>query len=163
MTSVEVYAIWERYAEKRLTIALSNHPGQFLEDNGIKGMKSIPVGLATTLVRSGGRYFDFRSTADLIDKADRLVGKVDNPFRKLPANLRKYLDSHGAIRNYIVHQSDSALTSYKRHLSNVYNVKAKPGPPEFLNSIDYRADSPARYERRLKGIMRVIERCIDLS
>jgi hypothetical protein len=26
MTAVEVYGTWERYAEARLTIALSNHP-----------------------------------------------------------------------------------------------------------------------------------------
>ena len=64
MTPVEVYAIWERYAEKRLTIALKNHPEQFFTDNGIKGMKTIPVGLAAALVRCGIRYFDFRSSGD---------------------------------------------------------------------------------------------------
>jgi len=131
MTAVEVYAIWERYAERRLTIALSNHPQHFFAANGIRGMKSIPVGLATVLVRDGGRYFDFRSTSDLIDKGDRLVGRADNPFRNLPAKLKKYLDTLGAIRNYIVHQSDSALAAYKNYLSSVYNVKSKPSPPEF--------------------------------
>jgi hypothetical protein len=163
MTAVEVYAIWERYAERRLTIALSNHPQHFLAVNGIRGMKSIPVGLATALVRGGGRYFDFRSTSDLIDKGDRLVGRVDNPFRNLPADLKKYLDTLGAIRNYIVHQSDSALAAYKNYLSSVYNVKSKPSPPEFLNAIDLRAGSPASGRQRLRGIIKVVEKCIDLS
>jgi hypothetical protein len=95
MTAIEVYGIWERYAEKRLTIALTNHPQQFFADNNIKGMRLIPAGLAKALVRGGGRYFDFRSTSDLIDKGDRLVGKANNPFRNLPPNLKKYLDTLG--------------------------------------------------------------------
>jgi hypothetical protein len=126
-------------------------------------MKSIPIGLATALVRGGGKYFDFRSTSDLIDKGDRLVGRANNPFRNLSPDLRKYLDTLGAIRNYIVHQSDSALASYKGYLSSVYNVKSKPSPPEFLNAIDFRAGSPFRYRQRLRGIIKVVEKAVDLS
>jgi len=34
MTAVEVHAIWERYAERRLMAALAIHPAQLIADNG---------------------------------------------------------------------------------------------------------------------------------
>lgn len=163
MTAVEVYAIWEWYAEERLTRALANSPRHFLEENDIRGLKSIPIGLATVLVRGGNRYFDFRSTGDLIDKANRLVGKSENPFRNLPTQVKRYLDTLGAIRNYVVHQSDSALVSYKKYLTEVYNIKSKPEPDEFLNAIDKRASSLTRFKPRLVGLMGTVKQAIDHS
>ena len=50
MTAVEVYATWERYAEERLTISLSNHPEHFLKEKNVRGVKTIPLGLARTLI-----------------------------------------------------------------------------------------------------------------
>lgn len=163
MTAVEVYAIWERYAEKRLAIALTYHPQKLIVENNIKGLRAVSIGLATMLVRGGNRYFDFRSTSDLIEKSDRLVGKPNNPFRNISKQVRDYLDTLGGIRNYIVHQSDSGLASYKSYLSKVYDVKAKPGPEEFLNAIDSRVNSPAKREPRIVGLIKSVEQAIDLS
>jgi hypothetical protein len=163
MTVVEIYAIWERYAEKRLTVALAHHPEQLIEDNDIRGMKFIPVGLASILVRGGGRYFDFRSCSDLIDRSKRLVGAKNSPFRVLTKKHKQYLDTLGAIRNVVVHQSDSALAAYRRHLTEVYGLKAKPGPDEFLNAIDYRAGSPARYQQRVNGLIVVVGEVVNAT
>jgi len=161
MTAVEVYAVWERYAEKRLTAALVYYPQTFLADNNIRGLKSISVGLAAVLVRGSSRYFDFRSVGDLIDRGDRLLGNSQNPFRHLPASKKVYLDTLGAIRNYVVHQSESALAAYKRCLSDVYGIKSKPRPDEFLNAIDYRRDSPARRRPRIFGLIQVVEDAVN--
>jgi len=163
MTAVEVFAIWERYAERRLTLALVYHPEKFIEENAIRGLKSISTGLSAVLVRKGNRYFDFRSMSDLIDKSDHLLGRNENPFRKISPEAKNYLDTLGAIRNYIVHQSDSALSTYKRYLSNVYRTKSKPEPDEFLNSIDYRSGSPARHKPRLLGLISIVEDVIRNS
>jgi hypothetical protein len=91
MTAVEVYAIWERYAEMRLTVALAHHPEQLIKDNEIYGLKFIPLGLASVLVRGAGRYFDFRSCAELIDQGNRLVGKTKNPFQPVTKHQKDYL------------------------------------------------------------------------
>jgi hypothetical protein len=163
MTAVEVYATWERYAERRLTIALAHHPVNFLLNNGIRGLKNILVGLASVLVRGDGRYFDFRSTSDLIDRAKRLVGASQNPFAVLTTDQRNYLDTLGAIRNYTVHQSETAFASYKRFLSEVCGVNAKPQPDEFLNAIDYRASSPLRGRPRIMGLIAVVEQVIAIT
>src|SRR4029453_13430295 len=92
MTAVEVHGIWERYVEHRLVAALNHHPETFLAENGVKGIKLVSSGLAAYLVRGGARYFDFRSTSELLDRGDRLVGKGDNPFRQLKKRERDYLD-----------------------------------------------------------------------
>jgi tetratricopeptide (TPR) repeat protein len=157
MTVVEVYAVWERYAEKRLVAALNHYPNHFLENNDIDGVENISYGLSTVLVRSGAKFFDFRSTSELIDKADRLVGKVQNPFRALNPSDKHYLDTLSAIRNYIVHQSEAALKSYKRSLETTYEIKSKPTPAEFLNAKDFRKSSPARYKSRLHGLIVIIK------
>lgn len=161
MTVVEVYAVWERYAEKRLVAALNHYPSHFLENNDIDGIEHISYGLATVLVRSGTKFFDFRSTSELIDKADRIVGKIENPFRVLNPTDKHYLDTLSAIRNYIVHQSEAALKSYKRSLETTYGIKSKPTPTEFLNAKDFRKSSPARYKSRLHGLIAIIKDSID--
>ncbi len=122
MTAVELHTVWERYAETRLVAALNHHPQHFLTENSIRGVTRIPAGLALYLVRSGGRYFDFRSMSDLIDKADRLVGHTANPFRVLPVKNRNYLDALSAIRNRVVHASEASVASYKRSLRSTYGI-----------------------------------------
>jgi hypothetical protein len=160
MTAVEAYVVWERYAEARLVVALAHDPAEFVARHTIRGLRRIPVGLATVLVRGGGRYFDFRSSADLIDKGDRIVGKNHNPFRRLASERQGYLDTLGAIRNCIVHRSETAVTAYKRQLSKVYGMKARPDPDEFLNAVDFRATSPLRREPRVRGLIAVVESAI---
>jgi hypothetical protein len=163
MIAVEVYAVWERYTEKRLALALTHHPEAFFEEFNVRGLKTLSVGLASVLVRGGSRYFDFRSSSDLIAKGDTLVGKDNNPFRAVPKETRDYLDTLAVIRNYVVHNSNAALAAYKRNLSAVYSVKAKPQPDEFLNSIDYRRNSPLRYQPRIKGLIEVVKSAVNHS
>ena len=98
MTAVEVHAVWERYAEQRLVAALNHSPAFFLNEHWIRGVTRIPSGLAAYAVRGGGRYFDFRSMSDLIDRSDRLLGRVANPFRAIHVNERDYLDALSSIR-----------------------------------------------------------------
>jgi len=59
MVAVDVYAIWERCAERRVVAGLNHHPQQFLTANGIRSLKRVPLTLATVLIRTGTRYFDF--------------------------------------------------------------------------------------------------------
>jgi len=160
MTAVEIHASWERYAESRLVAALNHNPEHFVSEHDIRGVKRISAGLAFYLVRGGGRYFDFRSMSDLIDKGDRLVGHARNPFRRLSQIDRRYLDTLSAIRNCVVHGSSAAFASYKRLLRSTYSIHKAPEPDEFLNARDTRAGSPARYESRLHGIAAVVIRAI---
>lgn len=115
------------------------------------------------LVRDGRRYFDFRSVDDLIQRGDRLVGKNDNPFRRLTPQMKAYLDALGAIRNHIVHASDSAAAAYKTQLSKVYGFKSKPYVEGFLNVIDHRLDSPARHKERIVGLMTILKQVVKVS
>ncbi len=161
MTAVEIYAVWERYAEARLIAALNHSPHHFLSGHEVYGVRVIPAGLAAYLTRAGRPYFDFRSMEDLINKADRLVGKTINPFRKIPGAFRGYLDTLSAIRNFVAHKSKAAITQYRTHLRRTYSMKFIPEPDEFLNARDYRKSSPARYETRLHGLAKVVEYSID--
>ena len=79
--AVELHAIWERYAEKRLIAALNHNAAHFLEKNEAKGVKRVPLGLASYIVRSWRRFFDFKSSSDLISIGDRLLSGLGNPFR----------------------------------------------------------------------------------
>ena len=159
MTAVEVYATWERYAEERLTIALSNHPEHFLKEKHVRGVTKIPLGLATTLILGRNKYFDFRSTDELIKHGKTMVGTTHNPFDSL-RTVKNYLDALSAIRNYIVHQSESALKAYKDKLSTVYGMKHHSFPTVFLNSIDRRGNSPARNEPRIIGLITTVENAV---
>lgn len=160
MTAVEIHTIWERYVEERLVAALNHNAKHFLEHNDIKGVSHVSTGFAYYIVRGGGKYFDFRSTDELIKKADSWLGKQDNPFRKLDALERKYIDTLSAIRNCVVHGSDASLTRYKSALKSVYGIKAAPEPDEFLNAKDFRPSSIARRKSRLFGLVAVIVRAI---
>lgn len=163
MTAVEIYGIWERYAEERLKIALVNYPAQFLADNNITGMRTIPVGLANVLLRERMKYFDFRSMDDLISKSDRLVGRNHNPFRSLTPTVRNYLDTLSDIRNFIVHQSDHSLRNYRRRLVGLYGLRSFSYPTVFLNSIDRRPGSPTRNQPRITGLIKTVGDAIRRS
>jgi hypothetical protein len=160
MTAVELHVVWERFAEDRLAAALNHNPSHFLEANQVLGIARVPNGLARFAVRGGERYFDFRSCSDLIERADRLVGTAGDPFRRIPAGDRKYLDVLSAIRNRVVHASDAAIAGYHRALRDVYGIRAAPEPNEFLNALDKRKGSPARMRSRLHGLALVLERTI---
>lgn len=160
MTAVEIHGTWERYVEQRLVAALNHNANHFLAEYNIKGVSRVSSGLALYVVRGGGKYFDVRSTAELLDKGDRLLGKSVNPFRHLSPQDRGYLDTLAAVRNCIVHGSDAAVVSYKRALRSAYGIKAAPGPDEFLHAKDSRSVSPARYESRLKGLAAVVVRAV---
>jgi hypothetical protein len=160
MTAVELHVVWERFAEDRLVASLNHDSSHFLEANEVLGIARVPNGLARFAVRGGERYFDFRSCADLIERADRLVGKASNPFRSIPAGDRRYVDVLSAIRNRVVHASDAAIAAYRRFLRTVYGIRAAPEPDEFLNAVEYRKGSPARRRRRLHGLAVVLKRTI---
>lgn len=162
MTAVEIYGIWERYAEDRLRIALVNHPEQFLTDNNISGIRKIPLGLASVLLRERARYFDFRSIAELISKGDRLVGPAHNPFRNLTPTVRNYLDTLSDIRNYVVHQSEHSLRNYRRRLFEI-GFRTPTYPTVFLNSIDRCQGSAARHQPRIIGLIKTVEDAVRRS
>lgn len=162
MTAVEVNAIWEIYAETRLRIALTNHPQHFLRENNVRGVRSIPLGLASTLILGRNKYFDFRSTDELIKQGNNLIGVANNPFANLRP-LRNYLDALTTIRNYIVHQSESAFKAYRRKLSSVYGMKTNSFPTVFLNSVDRRNSSPVRNAPRITGLIKTVEDAIRAS
>ena len=96
--------------------------------------------------------------SELIDKADTWVAV--NMFRALPKSDRNYIDALAAIRNCVVHRSDAAMLAYRRSLRQVYGIKLAPGPDEFLYAKDFRNSSPARYQRRLYGLMTVVRRSV---
>jgi len=160
MCVVDAHAVWERYAEERLVVALAHHPSAFISEHGIRGLKRIPVGLAAVLARGGRKYFDFRSCSDLLSMGDGLVGRAQNPFGRLSKVQRDYLDTLTAIRNAVVHRSDAAVAAYKRLLTGVYGLKARPEPDEFLSAIDHRTTSPLRREPRLSGLIAVLNAAI---
>jgi len=160
MTAVELHTVWERYVESRLVAALNHNPQHFLTENSVRGVRRVSCGLAFYVVRTGGRYFDFRSMSDLIDKADRMVGRALNPFRAVTVDDKNYIDTLSAVRNVVVHGSEAAVTSYKRSLRSTYGIRAAPEPDEFLNARDLRAGSPARYRSRLHGLATFVARAI---
>jgi hypothetical protein len=122
-------------------------------------------------VRGGKQFFDFRSMSDLIKKADHLLGREENPFRAVDVVNRSYIDCIAAIRNHVVHRSETSLRTYKQNLNSVYGIKATPEPDEFLHAMDYRHDKPIRlpkdvqgeafqYRSRLSGLAVVVIRTI---
>lgn len=159
MTAVEIYTVWERYVEDRLVAALNHAPQHFLKAHNIVGVSRISSGFAAFIVR-GGRYLDFRSTNDLIGKADKWLGKTGNPFRQLSKEQRDYLDCLLAIRNCVTHGSAPSLKAYKRHLKEMYGISSAPVPDEFLNAKDYRTESPMRNKSRLHGLAKVVKTAI---
>lgn len=161
MTSVEIHSTWERYVETRLVAALNHSPKHFLERHGITGVTSISPGFARYIIRSGHRFFDFRSTRDLMEKADRWLGAGANPFKSLSARDRSFIDCLTAIRNCIVHGSEASIAAYKSHLKAVYDIRLAPGPDEFLHAKDSWTASPARYKSRLHVLAEVVERTIQ--
>jgi hypothetical protein len=163
MSAVELHGIWERYAENRLVASLNHDAIHFIGEQDIKGVTNVSVGLAFYIVRGGNRYFDFRSMADLISKADHITGSKANPFRAISVYDRRYLDALAAIRNCVVHGSDRAIAGYKATLGKVYGIKYAPGPDEFLNAVDNRAVSPARYQRRLVGLATIVRKSIEIA
>ena len=152
MTAVEIHAIWERYVEGHLVAALNHNARHFLVENSIVGVSRVSSGLASYVVRGGGRFFDFRSMSDLMQKGDRWLGAAANPFRLLSADDRAYIDALAAIRNCSVHKSDAALHAYRRVLRTQYGIRSAPEPDEFLNAQDRRGTSPGRYQSRLHGL-----------
>jgi len=160
MAAVDIHATWERFTEDRLIAALHYDPTTFFRANEIRGIKRLPVGLATILVRERSIYFDFRSTDALIDKADRLLGKSANPFRKIPADDRGYLETLFKVRNCIGHRSKLAYSNYKSLIRKIYGIRSAPEPEEFLSAIDRRVNSPARNQSRLHGLIVVTRRTI---
>lgn len=155
MTAVEMHAIWERYAERRLIAALNHNPKHFLSENNITGVFAVSTGFAQYVVRAGARFFDFRSMSDLITKAKRWLGPA-HPFSGLVPKEIEYLDCLAAIRNCVVHRSEASAAGYKRNLRTVYGLKFAPTPQEFLHAKDFRKKCPAPGNPRLYGLYLVI-------
>lgn len=161
MAVVELHSIWERYAENRLIYSLNNHPTQFIEKNGIKGISAIPKGLSCIIVRGSGKYFDFRSVDDLIKKGSNLL-EANNPFRNLKGtHERHYLDTISSIRNYVVHKSRSSHKSYKDSLKASFSIKSAPDPDEFLNAKDNRRSSPLKGKKRINVLISVVKSAVN--
>ncbi|HVS26753.1 MAG TPA: hypothetical protein VHE58_05580 [Burkholderiales bacterium] len=163
MTAVELHAIWERYAEGRLVVALNHSPAHFLAQNSVKGVKKVPAGLAEYVVRGGSKYFNFRSIDDLNDKANKLLSSAHNPFAPLTKVHKDHLDSLASVRNLIVHKSDAAKSSYKTNLGKVFGFKSAPSPGEFLDSIDHRTSSPCRGQQRIWTFFHYVKDAINKS
>ncbi len=159
MTAVDIHETWERYVEDRLAAALNHAPGHFLETHDVRGVKNISAGFAYYIVRSGGRFFDFRSISDLLSKGDEWLGRTNNPFRKLSTNDAKYIDALAALRNYITHGSDAARKAYRRHVNGLYGIKSAPTPGEFVFAINYNL-ALARYKPRIYGLITAVENAI---
>lgn len=157
MSIVELHAIWEKFAEERLVIALNHNPAFFISDNSIRGTEKITKGLAHVLVKGNQKYFDFRSMEDLVKRATKLLGPSSNPFKTLDRNTQvKYLDALSAIRNCIAHRSEASLVAYKRSLKETFSIKSAPSPAEFLNAKDNRQISPLKWEKRIYVIAKVV-------
>src|SRR6266511_3617181 len=87
ITAIEVHAIWERYAERRLMVALAIHPGQLIADNGLLGLKHVPDGLAAVrndiVHRSDASSVSYRTTLRKVygikaaPDADEFLNAVD--------------------------------------------------------------------------------------
>ena len=162
--AVELHAIWERYAEKRLIAALNHYAAHFLEQIDAHGVRRVPSGLASYIVRGGKRFFDFRDSHDLIRIGDRLLSPINNPFRELTDSRKQYINCLGAIRNHIVHGSDAADRTYRESLrGKPYHMKFVPTPGEFLNALDNRRESAARGAPRVIGIGLVLRDAIELT
>jgi hypothetical protein len=149
MTLCSVHAIWERFAEGRLAVALNHASTHFLHTHGVRGIARVPGGLASCLVRGGKKFFDFRSRSDLLGKADDLVSKASNPFRSISKGDWDTLDAMATIRNVISHGSEAAWDTYRNLLRDAFYLRSAPSPGEFLDSIDRRPGSPTNGRKRL--------------
>ena len=160
MTAVDIHATWERFVEDRAAAALNHNPHYFLKEHDVKGVTNISSGLAYYIVRSGGRYFDFRGMSDLYSKSDDWFSKSGNPLRNVSVTDSQYIDALSAIRNCITHGSEAAQKAYKRHLHSCFGIKSPPKPDEFLFAKDFRPTSPMRYSARILVLITVLERVI---
>jgi hypothetical protein len=168
MSAVELYSIWERYAENRLVAALNHNPKHFLKKNNVVGVSRVSLGLARYIIRGGRGFSDFRSTDDLIKKAELWLGASANPFNSLRrSDDLQYLDCLAAVRNRIVHGSDASISAYRQKLRSVYGIAAAPGPDEFLHAKEDRgrgpAPGPGPPASRLRGLAIVVARSIDAT
>ena len=100
-----------------------------------------------------------------------MLGGDENRFRAVNAVNGSYLDCIAAIRNHVVHGSETSFRTYKHHLKVVYGIEAAPEPEECLHAMDYRHDKPIRlpkdvqrcvfqYRSRLSGLAVVVIRTI---
>jgi hypothetical protein len=105
-----------------------------------------------------GGDIDFRSMSDLMAKGDKWLGKAG-----IAVEDRNYLDTLAAIRNMVVHVSDSAANAYKRALSKVYGLRSVPSPGEFLDSLDRRTRTPNCNQRRLNGLIASVKKVIAMT
>jgi hypothetical protein len=153
MTAVEAWAIWERYAEDTLVANINA---------GVGTAPRLDVAGARALIRNGRQYFDFRSTKELVKKATAIIGAPHQPFQQLTPPIPEYLDTLGAIRNYVVHQSLSALATYRTRLSVTFGIKSKPAPDEFLNAKDFRKASVAPGKPRILVLLHYVEQAIKV-
>jgi hypothetical protein len=163
MVAVDIHAVWERYAEKRLVIALNHNPDFFIKRNHLKGIRKVPAGLASYVVRSGGKFFDFRSMNELTRISKLLIAPEDNPFRVITEEQRSYIECLAAIRNRIAHRSEASEAAYRNQLRSVFSLRFCPETPEFLNSLDSRRSSPARGRPRIFGIATMVAEAIRIS
>jgi hypothetical protein len=163
MSVVDVHSVWERFCEDRLAIALNHDPKHFLERHEVRGVSHISKGLAYFIVRGGLRYFDFRSMADLIGKADHCVGQDSNPFRRILPDRRIYLDILATVRNFVVHGSAASEVAYKATVVKNYGLRVAPKVQDFLGRIDLRQESLAQNRPHLVGFIRVVDSAIDTT
>ena len=163
MSAIELHSVWERFAESRLIAALNHHPDAFIATNSIRGIKTIPVGLAEAVIVGPDKYFDFRNTSDLIKRAKQILSDQDNPFLLLKGTIALHLDTLSAIRNYIVHRSDYSWDRYRATLSSLYGITKAPKPDELLNALDDRKGSIAPRKPRLIGLITAVERAIQVA
>lgn len=161
MSVVELHSIWERFAEIRLIIALNHNPQFFISENAIKGVEGISRGLAHVVIKGNNKYFDFRNSAELIDKGNKLLGS-SNPFLSLKENNKgKYLDAISAIRNCVAHRSAVSDKAYKRELKNSFGITKAPEPDEFLYAIDNRKNSAYKGKKRFFVLLEIVRNIIQ--
>lgn len=118
--------------------------------------------MADVIIKGNSKYFDFRSVSELIDKGNRILDS-ENPFLILKGTRNlKYLDTLSAIRNCVVHNSETSIKTYKNSLKTNFDIKSSPEPNEFLNAIDYRQTSPLRGQKRLLVLSKIVKDSIKI-
>jgi hypothetical protein len=160
MSLVEIHAVWERYAEERLVAAFNRDASHFIRAQEIKGIRHISKSLAHILVRENRDFFQFSNVEGLVAKGKKFLGQENNPFSKIPAEIRTYLNFLAKIRNHIVHESDYSKGRYTTAVKSDYGISA-PSPGEFLSTIDRRSTSPAQGKSRLHAIALMTQRAIS--
>lgn len=136
MLAVSLTAVWDYYTENLFYAYVNKNSKVFSDAIGQPRPVRLSLSLCEALFTTPDRYLNFRNVGEFIGFGTRYCfGKKDqNPFAEIKDSDKKRIDQLLLIRNYIVHASRKAETSYRQIMMQDLGYNRVPGPGKFLKS-----------------------------